>query len=162
MYLMCERKKMFHRDLVYLEPNFSYLLIQIYFTCKSHWFGDSHEMGSISLKIGDGTARFIRASLCSSAFDILMFFFVITSTTNLFALDSFFSSKFHVRNGCFLSHNTQVILKHSTFLHLKKIRMLCCNIHFYILLQLFIIHTTFLFKSQLYASLVNHFVKALL
>lgn len=58
--IWCVRKKRFHRDLVYLEPNFSYLLIQIYFTCKSHWFGDSHEMGSVSLKIGDGTVRFIR------------------------------------------------------------------------------------------------------
>lgn len=58
--IWCVRKKRFHSDLVYLEPNFSYLLIQIYFTFKSHWFGDSHEMGSVSLKIGDGTARFIR------------------------------------------------------------------------------------------------------
>ncbi|XP_004499234.1 probable methyltransferase At1g29790 [Cicer arietinum] len=47
-------------------------------------------MGSVSLKIGDGTARFKRASLCSSAVNILMIFCVIT--TNLFALYAFTSS----------------------------------------------------------------------
>lgn len=44
-------------------------------------------MGSVSLKIGDGTARFKRASLCSSAVNLLMLFSVIT--TNLFALYAF-------------------------------------------------------------------------
>ncbi|CBI19830.3 unnamed protein product, partial [Vitis vinifera] len=48
------------------------------------------EMGSVSLKIGDGTARFRRASLCSSAVNVLMLFSVIT--TNLFALYAFTSS----------------------------------------------------------------------
>nr|AFK39036.1 unknown [Medicago truncatula] len=47
-------------------------------------------MGSVSLKIGDGTARFKRATLCSSAVNILMIFCVIT--TNLFALYAFTSS----------------------------------------------------------------------
>ncbi|XP_034677433.1 uncharacterized protein LOC117907871 [Vitis riparia] len=47
-------------------------------------------MGSVSLKIGDGTARFRRASLCSSAVNVLMLFSVIT--TNLFALYAFTSS----------------------------------------------------------------------
>ncbi|KAL9395059.1 hypothetical protein Peur_014344 [Populus x canadensis] len=47
-------------------------------------------MGSVSLKIGDGTARFRRASFCSSAVNILMLFSVIT--TNLFALYAFTSS----------------------------------------------------------------------
>ncbi|XP_057961759.1 probable methyltransferase At1g29790 [Malania oleifera] len=46
-------------------------------------------MGSVSLKIGDGTARFRRASLCSSAVNVLMLFSVIT--TNLFALYAFTS-----------------------------------------------------------------------
>lgn len=44
-------------------------------------------MGSVSLKIGDGTARFKRATLCSSAVNILMLFSVVT--TNLFALYAF-------------------------------------------------------------------------
>ncbi|XP_057504074.1 probable methyltransferase At1g29790 [Actinidia eriantha] len=44
-------------------------------------------MGSVSLKIGDGTARFKRATLCSSAVNLLMLFSVIT--TNLFALYAF-------------------------------------------------------------------------
>ncbi|KAI5596784.1 hypothetical protein BDE02_02G024200 [Populus trichocarpa] len=47
-------------------------------------------MGSVSLKIGDGTARFKRASFCSSAVNILMLFSVLT--TNLFALYAFTSS----------------------------------------------------------------------
>ncbi|XP_057435041.1 probable methyltransferase At1g29790 [Lotus japonicus] len=47
-------------------------------------------MGSVSLKIGDGTARFKRATLCSSATNILMILAVIT--TNLFALYSFTAS----------------------------------------------------------------------
>ncbi|XP_058725364.1 probable methyltransferase At1g29790 [Vicia villosa] len=57
-------------------------------------------MGSVSLKIGDGTARFKRASLCSSAVNILMIFCVIT--TNLFALYAFTSSsssKNHTNNN---------------------------------------------------------------
>ncbi|PON70763.1 S-adenosyl-L-methionine-dependent methyltransferase superfamily protein [Parasponia andersonii] len=44
-------------------------------------------MGSVSLKIGDGTARFKRATLCSSAVNILMLLSVVT--TNLFALYAF-------------------------------------------------------------------------
>ncbi|KAI8005411.1 putative methyltransferase PMT16 [Camellia lanceoleosa] len=47
-------------------------------------------MGSVSLKIGDGTARFKRATLCSSAVNVLMLFSVLT--TNLFALYAFTSS----------------------------------------------------------------------
>ncbi|XP_010271414.1 PREDICTED: uncharacterized protein LOC104607476 [Nelumbo nucifera] len=47
-------------------------------------------MGSVSLKIGDGTARFKRASLCSSALNVIMLFSVLT--TNLFALYAFTSS----------------------------------------------------------------------
>ncbi|XP_073146338.1 probable methyltransferase At1g29790 [Henckelia pumila] len=44
-------------------------------------------MGSVSLKIGDGTARFKRASYCSSAVNLMMLFSVIT--TNLFAFYAF-------------------------------------------------------------------------
>ncbi|CAL0305863.1 unnamed protein product [Lupinus luteus] len=50
-------------------------------------------MGSVSLKIGDGTARFKRATFCSSAANILMIFSVIT--TNLFALYAFTASPNH-------------------------------------------------------------------
>lgn len=46
-------------------------------------------MGSVSLKIGDGTARFRRTSVCSSAVNLLMLFSVVT--TNLFALYAFSS-----------------------------------------------------------------------
>ncbi|KAL5778173.1 hypothetical protein ACOSP7_011099 [Xanthoceras sorbifolium] len=58
-------------------------------------------MGSVSLKIGDGTARFKRATICSSAVNILMLFSVIT--TNLFALYAFTSSPDHHRQN----HPTQ-------------------------------------------------------
>ncbi|CAN4126773.1 unnamed protein product [Withania somnifera] len=47
-------------------------------------------MGSVSLKIGDGTARFKKVSYCSSALNLLMLFSVVT--TNLFALYAFTSS----------------------------------------------------------------------
>ncbi|KAL6984005.1 hypothetical protein U1Q18_017380 [Sarracenia purpurea var. burkii] len=47
-------------------------------------------MGSVSLKIGDGTASFKRATLCSSAVNALMLVSVLT--TNLFALYAFTSS----------------------------------------------------------------------
>ncbi|CAI8600085.1 unnamed protein product [Vicia faba] len=47
-------------------------------------------MGSVSLKIGDGTARFKTPTICSSALNILMILSVIT--TNLFALYAFTSS----------------------------------------------------------------------
>ncbi|KAK1322088.1 hypothetical protein QJS10_CPA03g02155 [Acorus calamus] len=51
-------------------------------------------MGSVSLKIGDGTARFRRATLCSSALHLLMLLSVVT--TNLFALYAFTR---HPNNG---------------------------------------------------------------
>ncbi|CAK7346242.1 unnamed protein product [Dovyalis caffra] len=58
-------------------------------------------MGSVSLKIGDGTARFKRASFFSSAVNILMLFSVLT--TNLFALYAFTSSPKEHQNH--LVHN---------------------------------------------------------
>ena len=60
-------------------------------------------MGSVSLKIGDGTARFKRATVCSSAVNILMILSVIT--TNLFALYAFTSSP--------KDHQTQQLLQHA-------------------------------------------------
>nr|CAD1830136.1 unnamed protein product [Ananas comosus var. bracteatus] len=50
-------------------------------------------MGSVSLKIGDGTARFRRSTLCSSALHLLMLASVLT--TNLFALYAFTQSSSH-------------------------------------------------------------------
>lgn len=75
-------------------------------------------MGSVSLKIGDGTARFKRATLCSSAVNILMIFSVIT--TNLFALYAFTSSPkdhhhllhhAHNKNISLISEHVSLILK---------------------------------------------------
>ncbi|XP_061356548.1 probable methyltransferase At1g29790 isoform X2 [Gastrolobium bilobum] len=59
-------------------------------------------MGSVSLKIGDGTARFKRATLCSSAVNILMIFSVIT--TNLFALYAFTASPKNQNHHHLLHH----------------------------------------------------------
>ncbi|XP_044474847.1 probable methyltransferase At1g29790 [Mangifera indica] len=75
-------------------------------------------MGSVSLKIGDGTARFKRATICSSALNILMLFSVII--TNLFALYAFTSSPkdnqthpllHHHRNISLISEHVSLILK---------------------------------------------------
>ena len=65
-------------------------------------------MGSVSLKIGDGTARFRGASLCSSAVNVLMLFSVLT--TNLFALYAFTSSP---KNQ---AHPTEHIHKNISFI----------------------------------------------
>ncbi|PIA57247.1 hypothetical protein AQUCO_00600170v1 [Aquilegia coerulea] len=81
-------------------------------------------MGTVSLKIGDGTARFKRATLCSSALNVLMLFSVLT--TNLFALYAFTSSssssssntnqsvQHHIidhKNISFISEQVSLILK---------------------------------------------------
>ncbi|XP_021902735.1 uncharacterized protein LOC110818250 [Carica papaya] len=74
-------------------------------------------MGSVSLKIGDGTARFSRATICSSALNILMLFSVVI--TNLFALYAFTSSpnpKPHLlhpvhKNISLISEQVSLILK---------------------------------------------------
>uniref|UniRef100_A0A2P2MYH9 Uncharacterized protein LOC103321276 n=1 Tax=Rhizophora mucronata TaxID=61149 RepID=A0A2P2MYH9_RHIMU len=76
-------------------------------------------MGSVSLKIGDGTARFKKGSLCSSAVNTLMLFSVIT--TNLFALYAFtYSPKSHKghlfasstgKNFSLISEQVSLILK---------------------------------------------------
>ncbi|KAI3942522.1 hypothetical protein MKW98_013174 [Papaver atlanticum] len=47
-------------------------------------------MGSVTLKLGDGTARHKRASLCSSALNFIMLFSVLA--TNLFAFYAFTST----------------------------------------------------------------------
>ncbi|KAL7261801.1 hypothetical protein ACSBR1_000244 [Camellia fascicularis] len=56
-------------------------------------------MGLVSLKIGDGTARFKRVTLGSSAMNVLMLFSLLT--TNLFALYAFTSSP---KNQTLLHH----------------------------------------------------------
>ncbi|KAL6524777.1 hypothetical protein OROMI_030370 [Orobanche minor] len=74
-------------------------------------------MGSVSLKIGDGTARFKRATICSSAVNLLMLFSVIT--TNLFAFYAFThhaSSSLHhhhnyPKNISLISEKVSLILK---------------------------------------------------
>ncbi|KAM7258621.1 hypothetical protein ACFE04_014362 [Oxalis oulophora] len=77
-------------------------------------------MGSVSLKIGDGTARFKRATFCSSALNILMLFSVIT--TNLFALYAFTYSpninnnnheihNHHVKNMSLISEQVSLIIR---------------------------------------------------
>ncbi|KAG6495116.1 probable methyltransferase At1g29790 [Zingiber officinale] len=72
-------------------------------------------MGSVSLQIGDGTARFRRATLCSSALHLLMLSSVIT--TNLFAFYAFTSSPSsssaaaHARNISLISENVALIVR---------------------------------------------------
>ncbi|PKA53408.1 hypothetical protein AXF42_Ash012350 [Apostasia shenzhenica] len=75
-------------------------------------------MGSVSLKIGDGTARFRRASLCSSALHLVMLASVLT--TNLFALYAFTfapnsssssSPVLHNRNLSVISEHVSAIVR---------------------------------------------------
>ncbi|KAB2044855.1 hypothetical protein ES319_D01G119300v1 [Gossypium barbadense] len=77
-------------------------------------------MGSVSLKTGDGTARFKRATLCSSAVNILMLFSVIT--TNLFALYAFtFSPKQHLDNPFHHPHRNISLISQHVSLIIKEI-----------------------------------------
>ncbi|KAK8996979.1 hypothetical protein V6N11_020472 [Hibiscus sabdariffa] len=77
-------------------------------------------MGSVSLKIGDGTARFKRATLCSSAINILMLFSVIT--TNLFALYAFNFSPDHRLNNPFRHpHKNISLISEQVSLIIKQI-----------------------------------------
>ncbi|CAN1323133.1 Probable methyltransferase At1g29790 [Linum perenne] len=67
-------------------------------------------MGTVSLKIGEGTARFKRATLCSSAANLLMILSVIT--TNLFALYAFTSSPPKSNNNGLIHKNISLISHH--------------------------------------------------
>ncbi|KAJ3672674.1 hypothetical protein LUZ60_007395 [Juncus effusus] len=69
-------------------------------------------MGSVSLKVGEGTARFSRGALCSSAVHLLMLFSIVT--TNLFALYAFTSSSssFPQTSLSHQSRNISVISEH--------------------------------------------------
>ncbi|KAK8940686.1 hypothetical protein KSP39_PZI009872 [Platanthera zijinensis] len=73
-------------------------------------------MGSVSLKIGDGTVRFRRATLCSSALHLVMLASVLI--TNLFALYAFtYAPKplspavLHHKNISVISEHVAVILR---------------------------------------------------
>lgn len=78
-------------------------------------------MGSVSLKIGDGTARFKRATLCSSALNILMLVSVVT--TNLFALYAFTSSPDHTSQQTHLNnhHKNITLISQHVSLILREI-----------------------------------------
>ncbi|KAK7409927.1 hypothetical protein VNO78_00332 [Psophocarpus tetragonolobus] len=78
-------------------------------------------MGSVSLKIGDGTARFRRATVCSSAVNILMILSVVT--TNLFALYSFSSSPKHPHTHLHLLHKNFSLISEQVSLILREIDM---------------------------------------
>ncbi|KAF9686745.1 hypothetical protein SADUNF_Sadunf02G0021300 [Salix dunnii] len=87
-------------------------------------------MGTVSLKIGDGTARFKRASFCSSAVNILMLFSILT--TNLFALYAFTSSAkdhktdlFHNphKNLSLISEHVSLILREIASSQKKLVKM---------------------------------------
>nr|GLL48129.1 uncharacterized protein LOC113714873 [Ipomoea trifida] len=67
-------------------------------------------MGSVSLKIGDGTARFKnRASICSSAVNVLMICSVLT--TNLFAFYAFTHAPKTHKNISLISEQVSLILR---------------------------------------------------
>ncbi|XP_047323297.1 probable methyltransferase At1g29790 [Impatiens glandulifera] len=76
-------------------------------------------MGSVSLKIGDGTARFKRATLCSSALNLMMLFSVLT--TNLFALYAFTSSPKDQNPTHYQSHKNITIISEQVSLILREI-----------------------------------------
>ncbi|KAL9281882.1 putative S-adenosyl-L-methionine-dependent methyltransferase [Arabidopsis thaliana] len=87
-------------------------------------------MGSVSLKIGDGTARFKRSTLFSSAINLLMLFSIVT--TNLFALYAFSSRSqshtphpLHSNNVSLVSQHLSLILReidssHHTLTQMEK------------------------------------------
>ncbi|GAB2269665.1 hypothetical protein Dimus_004587 [Dionaea muscipula] len=76
-------------------------------------------MGSVSLKIGDGTARFKRATLCSSAVNGLMLFSVLT--TNLFALYAFTYNPHQQSTYPLQTHKNISILSEHVSLILREI-----------------------------------------
>ncbi|KAG9147053.1 hypothetical protein Leryth_005294 [Lithospermum erythrorhizon] len=77
-------------------------------------------MGSVSLKVGDGTARFKRGSYCSSVVNLLMLFSVIT--TNLFALYAFTSSPKN-QSLHYQSHKNMSLISEHVKLILREIDM---------------------------------------
>ncbi|KVI07805.1 uncharacterized protein LOC112525328 [Cynara cardunculus var. scolymus] len=81
-------------------------------------------MGSVSLKIGDETARFKKPTICSSPTNILMLFSVIT--TNLFALYAFkYAQKPHnhhlLPHHHHHTHKTISLISEQVFFILKEI-----------------------------------------
>ncbi|KAI3855433.1 hypothetical protein MKX03_025391 [Papaver bracteatum] len=85
-------------------------------------------MGSVSLKVGEGTARFKKSTLCSSALNLIMLFSVLT--TNLFALYAFkySGSKPHNpnhshKNMSLISEHVSLILREINFSQKKLAKM---------------------------------------
>ncbi|KAJ8642239.1 hypothetical protein MRB53_018933 [Persea americana] len=82
-------------------------------------------MGSVSLKTGEGSVRFRRASLCSSALNILMLFSVLI--TNLFALYAFTSPPInhnhHPKNISLISEHVSLILREIDYSQKKLTQM---------------------------------------
>ncbi|RZC44795.1 hypothetical protein C5167_037740 [Papaver somniferum] len=85
-------------------------------------------MGSVSLKVGEGTARFKKSTLCSSALNLIMLFSVLT--TNLFALYAFkySGSKPHHpnhshKNMSLISEHVSLILREINFSQKKLAKM---------------------------------------
>lgn len=85
-------------------------------------------MGSVSLKVGEGTARFKKSTLCSSALNLIMLFSVLT--TNLFALYAFkySGSKPHHpnhshKNISLISEHVSLILREINFSQKKLAKM---------------------------------------
>ncbi|CAI0382785.1 unnamed protein product [Linum tenue] len=76
-------------------------------------------MGSVSLKIGDGTARFKRATLCTSALNLLMILSVLT--TNLFALYAFNYSPIHLHAHNLNPHKNISLISEHVSLILREI-----------------------------------------
>lgn len=77
-------------------------------------------MGSVSLNIGDGTARFKKASLWSSALNILMLMSVVA--TNIFALYAFtYSSPANNAHHGGLIHKNVNLISEQVSLILKEI-----------------------------------------
>lgn len=76
-------------------------------------------MGSVSLKIGDGTARFRRATLWSSAVNILMLASVVT--TNLFALYAFTYSPKHNQTTTPTTHKNISLISDQVALIMREI-----------------------------------------
>ncbi|KAF5747160.1 hypothetical protein HS088_TW06G01341 [Tripterygium wilfordii] len=77
-------------------------------------------MDSVSLKIGDGTVRFKRATVCSLAVNILMLFSVIT--TNLFALYAFtYALKHHQNHPLVHTHKNMSLISEHISLILREI-----------------------------------------
>ncbi|XP_031495531.1 probable methyltransferase At1g29790 [Nymphaea colorata] len=76
-------------------------------------------MGSVSLKIGDGTAKFKRSTICSSGLNIVMLISVLI--TNLFALYAFTSPPLHLQHPTLQEHKNITVISEHVSLILREI-----------------------------------------